>query len=1207
MGHHSGAPVYHTWILLLLFSFASCSMAQSTTYPLYTPYPATTTANFYLQYATGDFDGDGKPDVIGLGEPNGNINIPGGVTMFLTVFKASSQPNQYTPLTSIPLANCVTTGSLAYGGLLAADLNGDHKLDVALFCGSNVIVALGNGDGTFGTPTYTNVNAVNALVATDLNHDGSLELVASSSSRTGSTTNTSITVLTSQGSSAPAVYNATSTYVGPAGTTGNVIGTGDFNGDGKMDVLFYSADGQQFIVYPGNGDGTLQSGQVLAGGYAAVVADLNHDGVSDIAWADAITGAVRTYLGSPSGLAPGPTFTFPSTWLVNESSVAPIAAIALAGTRNAAKNVDLAVTIGPATTILLGDGAGGFALGGAYPFSFSTTQPTSGNTNLLLTGNTLLDVLGNGDGTFQFYPTTPFTSGAPVATADFNNDGLTDLLTIDGYGNLNALLSTGDGRFRTVVTSATNHATVMAGDFNNDGKSDAVGITPGHGIGHGSSSVVHSQLYFYAGNGDGTFAGSPTPIDVGVVQASSGVTADFNKDGKLDLLLPFVDTYSNTTGIVLLLGNGDGTFRAPVTVDSYSFDPATQSPRPSILVGDFNGDGKLGFAFNGVYYLGHGDATFTRPGQSSNSFANVVLLADLNGDGKPDIVRQDTQGQFKIYAGNGDGTFQSSPFYSGTLPQQGTAGEVAAGDVNGDGFPDIIWVSNAGGTDSRYVAVFLNNGLGSFTMEPSTYPLTTSMPLVIGRFNANAPSLPNDKYLDLALLGDAGATVLLNTHFAALSATSIQLTAAPVSTAPNQTINLTATLNGGPAGAQIVFTTGSATLGTVATNTAGVASLSTSFASPGVYPIIATYAGDATHAPANSAPVSVTATGSTSITATANPSTGSTNQPITYTATLTGAPAGSLITFANAIGTVGSGNTDSSGKVTYATTYTTAGVYTLRASFAGDTSHTASSTTVSVTIVGTTSIILSASPLGVGTNQQVAFAASVVGSSAGSTVTFTTGSTTLGTATTTSTGVAPFNASFSTPGTYPVIATFAGDAIHSASTSNTVTITVVAPDFSFSANPTSFTATRGQTAQTVLTVTPIGGYSSTVTFTCGSLPSEATCTFTPVSVTPSGGTSASSTLSIFTAASHSRRTTMANIGGVAGFGMLSLLLVPRRRRRIRRVAASLTLMLFLAVVGCGGGGSVPMDPGTPPGVQTIVVTATGAGASHSVSLQVTVQ
>src|SRR5207302_4681649 len=117
-------------------------------------------------------------------------------------------------------------------------------------------------------------------------------------------------------------------------------------------------------------------------------------------------------------------------------------------------------------------------------------------------------------------------------------------------------------------------------------------------------------------------------------------TADFNGDGKMDIL------YSGTELIPfvgVLLGNGDGTFRA-----GFSFNPNYLPSGPgsvaSTFVADFNGDGKADVALSsGVgtrIFLGRGDGTFIEPGTSvaPDSCAQLVAIADVNRDGKPDLI-----------------------------------------------------------------------------------------------------------------------------------------------------------------------------------------------------------------------------------------------------------------------------------------------------------------------------------------------------------------------------------------------------------------------------------------------------------------------------------------------------------------------------------------------------------------------------------------
>jgi hypothetical protein len=221
---------------------------------------------------------------------------------------------------------------------------------------------------------------------------------------------------------------------------------------------------------------------------------------------------------------------------------------------------------------LHGDGNGGFAAPTRSALPATPGYLAVGDLNLdgsldLVTASVVM--LGRGDGTFV--QAGSYGSGGSVAVADVNRDGRPDVLVIDQYANLalRVLLGNGDGSLTSAgsyyAAAATN---VTVADVNHDGKPDAVIL--------GYDRAVAIML----GNGDGTFAvGTKTTIPY---SAPSVAVVDFDRDGHLDLITN--SQYSDGSGVSLLLGRGDGTFREP---HNYALGVSSGD----VITGDLNRDG----------------------------------------------------------------------------------------------------------------------------------------------------------------------------------------------------------------------------------------------------------------------------------------------------------------------------------------------------------------------------------------------------------------------------------------------------------------------------------------------------------------------------------------------------------------------------------------------------------------------------------------
>jgi flagellin-like hook-associated protein FlgL len=316
----------------------------------------------------------------------------------------------------------------------------------------------------------------------------------------------------------------------------------------------------------------------------------------------------------------------------------------------------------------------------------------------------------SGDGTFQ-QENVISGGGKNVTSGDFNRDGFLDVAYTGSSGS-GILLGNGNGTFKTALALAVGVGTsysneIKTGDMNGDGVLDL--IIPGY-----YSSAVSVLI----GNGNGYFKAAS--ILSTAVNAWEAEIADFNNDGFLDI----VSMSDGETIRWTFLGNGDGTFKASISANA---------PGYQLAAGDVNGDGNIDLVRPGLVYLGNGDGNFSVGSAFSNpGGGRSSTLADFNGDSFLDFASSGPGGTFGISLGNGNGTFKSGVSFV-TGAQSFYDYQLTAGDLNGDGRPDVI-IAEEGGNS---IGIFLNNGNGTFAPRVSYLSGAGGNNTTIGDFNGD--------------------------------------------------------------------------------------------------------------------------------------------------------------------------------------------------------------------------------------------------------------------------------------------------------------------------------------------------------------------------------------------------------------------------------------------------------------------------------------
>ncbi|WNG61380.1 hypothetical protein F0U59_46735 [Archangium gephyra] len=521
---------------------------------------------------------------------------------------------------------------------------------------------------------------------------------------------------------------------------------GDFNGDGKLDLMVTPYTGDTVSLLRGLGNGGFQpplQQKLRSNLNRLTTGDLDGDGTEDLLWPD---GYGKLWVARGSGM-----FAEPVSYHVGyaDFSTTPDSAIALADF-DGNGSLDVATIGGSGTALTLG-------------------------------------ILANaGNGTLgAFISKLSVTAKTQLAAADLDEDGRKDLLAIGrGWMGSVALLSNGDGTFRSRSITAPEAHTLLVDDLDGDGHLDLVLAQ--------KDTSKEVQVHLLRGDGQGGFSVAErvdTLMDTSGGSTALGLTTvDLDRDGLKDLVV----TLEWKNALAVLRGKGAGSFepavllpsgRGPVALITGDFDgdgledvasvqghsedvrvwrdgpeslSLQEAPGGALAQGDFNGDGKMDLVSTPVkdsvqvHLAGGPEGLRAQTPAPVGSPVWSLTVGHVDGDATLDVVVRRGMGgamTLGLLLGNGDGTLRPAA----DIPVGANPGHVALGDVNGDGRTDLVCQVSyylEPGYYTQEVRVLLGQGDGTFASPTLVTTSPNPDALALG-------DLDKDGALDLVVLQDS--------------------------------------------------------------------------------------------------------------------------------------------------------------------------------------------------------------------------------------------------------------------------------------------------------------------------------------------------------------------------------------------------------------------------------------------------------------------